>query len=84
MKSEDDNLLPSTEQKRTLKFYKKLAYGYGEFGIYIISAIQGFYLQQFLLEVAQIGAFEVYIFLCFFCNLKKIYFFLTPFLFPIF
>jgi glycoside/pentoside/hexuronide:cation symporter, GPH family len=34
----------------------KLAYGCGEAGLYILAAIQGFYLSSFFLEVAQIPA----------------------------
>ena len=48
-----DQLLHASWQR---KLYVKIGYGLGEAGCYILSAINGFFLGTFLLEVAQVPA----------------------------
>lgn len=53
----EELLLLSQNKKLSVK--TKLAYGIGEFGFAAAGTIEGFFLESFLLEVAQVGAYNV-------------------------
>eukprot|EP01114_Cavostelium_apophysatum_P018840 TRINITY_DN5920_c0_g1_i1.p1 TRINITY_DN5920_c0_g1~~TRINITY_DN5920_c0_g1_i1.p1 ORF type:complete len:500 (+),score=81.86 TRINITY_DN5920_c0_g1_i1:138-1637(+) len=54
--TEETSLLLKKPEK--VKISTKLAYGIGEFGPMMIGVVQGFFLQAFLLEVAEISPYQ--------------------------
>lgn len=47
------------QTKKKLTFRVKFLYGVAEFGLFLIGVIEGFFLQTFFLEVAEISTSEV-------------------------
>jgi Na+/melibiose symporter-like transporter len=48
-----------SQSQKSLPLWSKLMYGLAEFGIYLVTNVQGFFLLDFFLEVADLPPYQV-------------------------